>query len=329
MVAIALEDLRAAAATIESQAVRTPVVQVPALDDRVGAAVHLKVEAAQRAGSFKFRGAFNRLSQIPDAERSRGVVAVSSGNHGAAVACAGALLDIPVTVFIPHDAPQAKRALMERFGAEIVTFDRAIPDREVPARERVAETGATFVHPFEDRAVMTGQGTAALELFDDVGPLDHLVVPMSGGGLMAGCASAAHWRSPRATVVGVEPEAADDTRRSFEAGRPVKIDQPATIADGLAVTSPGVNTFAINRRLVDRVVTVSETEIISAMKLLFDEADLVVEPSGAVGVAALLSRTSTLDELPGASEAGATVGVILSGGNIDRTSHRDLIGSIA
>ncbi len=321
--AIPLEDLRAAAAVIAAEAVATPVVSDPAIDELIGATVHLKVEAEQRAGSFKFRGAFNRLSAIPLGDRDRGVVAVSSGNHGAAVACAGQILGIPVTVFIPEDAPSAKRALMERFEAEIVTFNRATDDREALARARVAETGATFVHPFDDRAVMTGQGTAALELIEQVGPLDQLVVPMSGGGLMAGCASAAAHLSAGCTMVGVEPEVGDDTRRSFEAGEPVTIDQPDTIADGLAVTSPGPNTFAINRHLVDRVETVSERQIIVAMKTLRDLTGLMIEPSGAVGLAALMNPDPSVGPPP-----DDAVGVILSGGNIDPAYHKSLIDSL-
>lgn len=308
---------------IAAEAVATPVVSDPAIDELIGATVHLKVEAQQRAGSFKFRGAFNRLSAIPLGDRDRGVVAVSSGNHGAAVTCAGQILGIPVTVFIPEDAPSAKRALMERFEAEIVTFNRATDDREALARARVAETGATFVHPFDDRAVMTGQGTAALELIEQVGPLDQLVVPMSGGGLMAGCASAAAHLSAGCTMVGVEPEVGDDTRRSFEAGEPVTIDQPDTIADGLAVTSPGPNTFAINRHLVDRVETVSERQIIVAMKTLRDLTGLMIEPSGAVGLAALMNPDPSVGPPPDGS-----VGVILSGGNIDPAYHSSLIDSL-
>lgn len=316
---LALEELRAAAAVIADEVVLTPVVNKPQLDRALGATVFCKVEAAQRAGSFKFRGAFHRLSKLPTGQRANGVVAVSSGNHGAAVACAAAILDMAAVVFIPHDAPTAKRKLIEEFGAEIVTFDRFTDDREALALERVGSTGATFIHPFEDRDVMLGQGTTALELHEQVGgDLDRLLVPMSGGGLMAGCASAMAALSPGCRMIGIEPERGDDTRRSFEAGHPVTIDQPSTIADGLAVTSPGATTFAINRELVDRIETVTEQQIADAMALLLDVTGLMIEPSGAVGIAALMVGADR--------DPDRRVGVVLSGGNIDRERFEALVG---
>lgn len=316
-----LDEIRAAAAVIHSQVPPTPVLRSAELDALVGGVVFCKAEALQRTGSFKFRGAFHRLSKIPPAERAAGVVAVSSGNHGAAIADAARLLGIPATIHIPDDAPAVKRKLIDDAGAAVVTFDRATVDREGPARCQAAETGATFVHPFEDRDVMLGQATTALELFDEIGPVDTLVVPMSGGGLMAGCASAMNALAPQCTLVGVEPSEADDTRRSFEAGRPVRIAQPTTIADGLAVTSPGAHTFEINHRLVDEVVTVREHEIANAMEVIVDTLGLLVEPSGAVGIAALLAR-------PGRWGAAhdARIGVILSGGNVDLTRWGHLLG---
>ncbi len=323
---LTLAELRAAAEVIADQVVRTPVVTCDELDDLVGATVLCKVEGLQRAGSFKFRGAFHRLSKIPIAQRSAGVVAVSSGNHGAAVATAARMLDMSAVVFIPRDAPVAKRRLIEAAGAEVVTFDRSSDDREALAMARVEATGATFVHPFEDRDVMAGQGTAALEFHDQVGDLDLLLVPMSGGGLMAGCASAMAALSPRCRMIGVEPSLGDDTRRSFRAGRPVTIEQPATVADGLAVTSPGANTFAINHRLVERIETVTEEQIAAAMVTLRRSTGLLVEPSGAVGIAALLTgspRSGATGSGFGGSGLGGSgptrlrIGVILSGGNID------------
>jgi len=306
---IPLDDIRAAAATIDDEAVRTPVVRSDALDALVGATVYGKDESQQRAGSFKFRGAFNRLSAIPDSMRDLGVVAVSSGNHGAAVACAAQILDIEATVHVPADVAAAKRALIEEFGARIVTFERSTPDREAGARQQVADTGATFVHPFEDPLVMSGQGTTALELHAQVGHLDVLLVPMSGGGLMAGCGSAMRQLDPRCRLLGVEPANADDTRRSFAAGKRVRIEPPSTIADGLAVTSPGPATFEINRRLVDDVVTVSEEEITRAMRTADELFGRRLEPSGVVGLAALLVDPTRF--------AGRRVGIVLSGGNID------------
>jgi threonine dehydratase len=318
---VPIEALRAAAAAIEGVAERTPVLTDPAFDPPGGSTFH-KVEALQRAGSFKFRGAYNRLSNIPDGERANGVVAVSSGNHGAAIACAAELLDLPATVFIPEDTPAAKRELIERFGGRVVTFDRSVGDREAAPRAHAVSTGATFVHPFEDPLVQAGQGTAALELFDEVGPLDALLVPMSGGGLMAGCASAAHAVAPGCRMIGVEPELADDTRRSLLAGERISIAQPSTIADGLAVTIPGERTFAVNRRLVAEVVVVSEAEIRDAMRRFHDVFGLRIEPSGAVGVAAL----SSLVEADPARWRGLRVGVIISGGNIDHDRFVRLTG---
>jgi threonine dehydratase len=315
-----LDELRAAAAIVHDVVPPTPVLHSDELDRAIdpsgGSSVWCKADALQRAGSFKFRGAYRRLSAIAPEDRSRGVVAVSSGNHGAAIACAAEMLGMPAVVFIPDDAPAVKRDLILGFGAQIVTFPRDDPDRETPARSHAARTGATFVHPFEDRLVMAGQGTCALELIDEVGELDVLVVPMSGGGLMAGCASAATALRPGCVVVGVEPSAADDTRRSFAAGHPVRIAQPSTIADGLAVTAPGPITFAINRQLVSDVVTVDEDDIVEAMRLIAATLDLLVEPSGAVGIAAVATN-------PG--RWSGRIGVILSGGNVDRTRWGHLL----
>ncbi len=304
---ITLDEVRAAAALITSEVVRTPVVSSSAMDELAGCQVFAKAESLQRVGSFKFRGAFHRLSLLSDDERKSGVVAVSSGNHGAAISCAAHILGIPATVHIPDDAPASKRRLIEQYGATIVTFPRSTPDREGPARAQAATTGAVFVHPFEDPLVMMGQGTVALELHEQVGQLDALLVPMSGGGLMAGCASAMHSLDPDCELIGVEPEEGDDTRQSFRAGHRVTIDQPVTIADGLAVRAPGENTFPINRVLVSDVVAVSESQIEAAAQKIHDLLNLVVEPSGAVGIAAILADPERW--------AGRRVGVILSGGN--------------
>jgi threo-3-hydroxy-L-aspartate ammonia-lyase len=313
---IPLDAIRRAADVIASEAIRTPIVRSDELDALVGATVFGKDESCQRAGSFKFRGAFHRLSTIPAADRHLGVVAVSSGNHGAAVACAAQILGIEATVHVPSDVAPAKRALIEEYGARIVTFDRSAPDREAGARQQVADTGATFVHPFEDPLVMCGQGTAALELHEQVGELDVLVVPMSGGGLMAGCASAMRQLDPNCELIGVEPAAADDTRRSFAAGHRVRIPQPDTIADGLAVTSPGEVTFSINHQLVSAVVTVTDDELVDAMRI----AEILLggryEPSGAAGLAAMFVHPDRF--------VGRRVGVVLTGGNIDADRFADL-----
>lgn len=316
---IPIDAIRRAAAVIASEAIRTPIVRSDELDALLGATVLGKDESRQRAGSFKFRGAFHRLSTIPAGDRHLGVVAVSSGNHGAAVACAAQILGIEATVHVPADVAAAKRALIERFGARIVMFDRSTPDREAAARQQVADTGATFVHPFEDPLVMCGQGTAALEFHEQVGPLDVLVVPMSGGGLMAGCASAMRQLDPNCELVGVEPATADDTRRSFAAGHPVAIAQPDTIADGLAVTRPGEGTFAINHELVSAVVTVTDDELVAAMRLGEALLGRRYEPSGVAGLAATMVHPDRF--------AGRRVGVVLTGGNIDAARFAELTSS--
>ena len=315
---LSLQEIESAAATIAGDAVQTPVVSNQALDDALGVEVFCKFEGAQQAGSFKFRGALNRLHQIPIEERAAGVVAVSSGNHGAAVARAAKLLSLPAVVFIPTDAPAAKRKLIVEAGAEVVTFDRMTDDREALAAQRVAADGSTFIHPFEDRLVQAGQGTAALELHNEVGALDRLYVPVGGGGLMAGSSSALAVLDPDCVLIGVEPAAADDTRRSFAAGKPVAIDQPVTIADGLAVRRPGTSTFAINYRLASEIRTVTEQQIAAAMKLLHQTLGLVVEPSGAVGIAALMTEHQTESD---------RVGVIITGGNVDQELFEQLISA--
>lgn len=304
-----MEEIEAAARRIAGVAVRTPVLTSVDLDARLGATVLCKAEALQRAGAFKFRGAYNRLVQIPEGDRHRGVVAVSSGNHGAAVAVAARLLGIPATIHIPDSAPAIKVALIREAGAEIRSFPRLTRDRAAGARAQVAESGATFVHPYEDRDVMIGQGTAALELHREVGSLDVFMAPMSGGGLMAGCASAIHALDPECVIIGVEPAIANDTQLSFAAGQRVAIDPPDTVADGLAVTAPGENTFPINRELVSEVLTVSEDQIVAALHYAREALGVVVEPSGVVCVAALLAD-------PG-RWSGKRIGLILSGGNMD------------
>lgn len=322
---LTIDELERAAAAIEGHAVVTPVASSPALDRRLGVSVHCKVEAEQRAGAFKFRGAYHRLSAIPVADRAAGAVAVSSGNHGAAVATAGRMLGMPATVFVPVDAPETKRRIIAEAGAELVTFPRDIADREAPARARAAETGATFVHPFEDRLIQAGQGTVGLELHAQVGALTSVLVPMSGGGLMAGVASATAAVRPDCRLVGVEPAAADNTRRSFAAGHPIQIDPPDTIADGLAVVRPGDTTFAINRTLVSEVSTVTETEIMQAVALIHETLGVVVEPSGAVGIALLASVRAADGPEAVVERFGSRVGVVLSGGNVDPDRHRQMI----
>jgi threonine dehydratase len=279
------------------------------LDERVGTTVLLKAEGSQRTGSFKFRGAFNRVATLIEAERARGLAAVSSGNHAQAVALAARLHACRATILMPEDAPASKLAATEGYGAEVVTYDRYEEDREDALELLCAERGLTAVHPFDDPAIMAGQGTVALELLEDGGPLDALLVCVGGGGLIAGCATIAKALEPGIRVIGVEPEAGDDVRRSLAAGERVRIPVPRTIADGQATPSPGRLTFKVIAGLVDEVVTVSDDEIREAMRFLFERLKVVAEPSGACALAALLAGRVALGD--------ARVGVTLSGGNVD------------
>ena len=305
---IELADVEAAARRIEGVAHRTPVVTSRTLDSLVGAPVFLKAENLQRAGAFKFRGAYNRIVAA-DGD----VAAFSSGNHAQAVALAASLLGRKATILMPEDAPPAKVEATRGYGADVVTYDRYTEDRDALGAALAQERSLTLVRPYDDELVMAGQGTAALELLADAGPLDLIVVPVGGGGLAAGTATVAAAHGVR--VVGVEPEAGDDTRRSFELGERVAIDVPRTIADGLQVTTPGALTFEVNRRLLERIVTVTDAELVAAMRFAFDRLKLVLEPSGAAALAALLARRV---------ERPARVGAILSGGNVGVERFRDL-----
>ncbi|MFN2557785.1 MAG: threo-3-hydroxy-L-aspartate ammonia-lyase [Nitriliruptorales bacterium] len=313
------DDVCAAADRLRGVAHRTPVVTSRTLDAWTGATVVCKAENLQRAGSFKIRGAYNLLVSLSEADRERGVVAYSSGNHGQAVALAARLLGTAAVIVMPEDAPRAKRAATENYGAEIVTYDRASEDREATARAIADERGLTVVPPYDHPAVMAGQGTAALELIEDVGPIDVLVVPVGGGGLISGSAIAASRRCPGVRIVGVEPAAADDTRRSLAAGERVSISRPDTIADGLQARSPGVLTFPVIRRLVDAVVTVTDDEIVEAMVFFLDRTKLVVEPSGVCAAAALLTGRLAIE--------GKRVGLLLSGGNVGADRLAALLSS--
>ena len=314
---LGLDDVRAAARRLDGVAHRTPVVTSRTLDERTGAAVYLKPECLQRTGSFKFRGAYTKISSLPPDALDRGVVAFSSGNHAQAVALAARLLGTSATILMPEDAPTAKLEATLGYGAGVVTYDRYTQDRGELGATLAEERGAELVKPYDDPQVMAGQGTAALELLADVPDLEVLVVPVGGGGLIAGCATAAKALRLGIRVVGVEPEAGDDTRRSLDAGRRVGIDVPRTIADGLQATEPGELTFEVNRLLVDEVVTVGDEQIIDTMHYLFDRMKLVAEPSGAVGVAALLA--AKLDV------GGRRVGVVVSGGNIGAGRFAELL----
>src|SRR5919202_3144647 len=281
---IRFDDVKAAAARLAGGAHRTPVLTSRTPDERTGATVLLKAENLQRAGAFKFRGAYNRISQLSDEELARGVCAFSSGNHAQAVALSAALVGTPATVLMPEDAPAAKRAATEGYGATVITYDRFREDRDALAGELTRERDLVLVPPYDDELVMAGQGTAALELIEDAGPLDVLVVPVSGGGLMAGCGAAARPLMPGVELIGVEPSAGDDTKRSLAAGERVRIATPRTIADGLRVDTPGALTFEVNRRQVDDVLLVDDNAIVETMAVLFERLKIVVEPSGAIAL---------------------------------------------
>ena len=317
---ITLDDVQAAAGRLAGVAHRTPLLTGRQLDEATGAArVLLKAENLQRAGAFKFRGAYNAVASLSREERARGVATVSSGNHAGALALAARLHEVPAVILMPDDAPEGKLAATAGYGAEIVRFDRYASDREELLAALVAERGLVPVHPYDDERVMAGQGTTALELLEDAGgPLDLVLVCLGGGGLLAGCATAIKALSPDTRVVGVEPEEGDDFVRSLAAGERVRIDVPRTIADGQQLPMPGELTFPVIKSLVDEVVTVSDTEIVDAMRLLFERTKTVTEPSGASAFAALLAGK--------VDAAGLRVGVTLSGGNVTAARFAELVG---
>jgi threo-3-hydroxy-L-aspartate ammonia-lyase len=317
---IELEDVQAAAHGLQGVANRTPVLTSRTLDGMVGALVHVKAECFQRGGAFKFRGAYTKIASLTHDSRAHGVVAYSSGNHAQAVAIAAQLLGTRATILMPADAPTAKVDATRGYGAAIVEYDRWTESREEIGAQLAAESGLELVKPYDDPLVMAGQGTAALELLEDVPDLDVLVVPVGGGGLMAGCSTVAKALRPEIRVVGVEPEAGDDTRRSLATGQRVHGGVPRTIADGLQAAEPGELTFEVNRVRVDEIVTASDAEILDAMAFLFDRMKLVTEPSGAVGVAALLQ---------GRIDARGRIGVIVSGGNVGLARFAQLVGGAA
>jgi threo-3-hydroxy-L-aspartate ammonia-lyase len=312
---ISLDDVRAAARRIEGAAHRTPVLTSRTLDEATGANVFLKPENLQRAGAFKFRGAYNTVASLSDEERARGVATVSSGNHAQALALAAKLHGSPAVILMPEDAPAGKVAATEGYGAEIIRFDRYGQDRELLLADLVADRGLVPVHPYDDERVMAGQGTVALELLEQAGPLDVLLVPIGGGGLISGCATVAEANGIR--VVGVEPEAGDDVKRSLEAGERVRIDVPRTIADGQQLPTPGELTFAVIRERVDEIVLASDAEMVETMRFLFERMKTVVEPSGACAPAALLAGRAS----------GERIGVVLSGGNVTAERFASLVAS--
>ena len=315
---LGLQDIRRAAERLADVAHRTPVLTSRTLDDRLGTSIGLKAEHLQRAGAFKFRGAYNMIASLDDRDRRQGVAAYSSGNHAQAVALAAAMHDTTALILMPEDTPPNKLEATRGYGAEVDFYDRYTQDRDALGRELAAERGLTLVPPYDDPRIMAGQGTAALELVEDAGPVGLFLAPMSGGGLMAGCATAVRALQPDALIVGVEPEAADDTRRSMAAGERVRTPVGDTIADGLQADIPGERTFPITRELVDEVVTVPDASIVEAMVFAFERMKAVVEPSGAVALAALLDGTVAC--------AGRRVGAVLSGGNVSSRRFAELTG---
>jgi threonine dehydratase len=307
--AVRFDDIIAAAARLRGVAHRTPVMTSRSLDRLTGAEAFLKCENLQRMGAFKFRGAYNRLAQLSPEERVRGVVAYSSGNHAQGVALAAQLLDIPAAILMPEDAPATKVAATREYGAEIIFFDRERSHRADLAAALARERGATRVPPYDDPAIIAGQGTAALELLQEAPDLDVLLVCTGGGGLLAGCATAAAEVCAGIAIYGVEPEAGDDFAQSFALGERVTIPVPRTIADGQQTVSPGELTFPIVLRLCAGILTVSDDDLRAAMRFAFERLKLVLEPSGAAALAALLSAKTGV--------VGKRVGVILSGGNVD------------
>jgi threonine dehydratase len=312
-----IDDVRRAAARLAGVAHRTPVVRSRTLDDLLDARVALKAEGLQRVGAFKFRGAYNTVATLTEGGSVAGVCAASSGNHAQALALSARLCGTHATILVPHDAPAAKRAATEGYGAEVIGFDRYTDDRSALQAQLAADRGLEVVHPYDDARVIAGAGTAALELFEDAGELDLLVVPVGGGGLISGSAIVAAALSPATRVVGVEPQASDDVARSKASGRRERVMVGKTIADGQQLPAPGELNWPIIDTLVDDVVTVSDEEIVAAMRFLFERCKVVAEPSGASGLAALLAGT-----IPA---AGLRVGVVLSGANIDAGRFAQLV----
>ncbi|HEX2102973.1 MAG TPA: pyridoxal-phosphate dependent enzyme [Solirubrobacteraceae bacterium] len=312
--AIGPEDVYTAAERVRGVAHRTPVLTARTLDERCDGRVFLKAENLQRVGAFKFRGAWNAISALAP---ERGVCTASSGNHAQAVALAASLHGTHAAILMPKDAPPSKRAATAGYGAEVLEFDRYEDDREALVRELARERDLTLVHPYDEPLVMAGQGTVGLELAEEVEDLDLVLVPVGGGGLISGVATAVRALQPRARIVGVEPEASDDTVRSLRAGRREAVTVGRTIADGQQLNTPGALTFPVVAALVDEVVIVSDAEIVEAMRFVFERMKVVVEPSGASALAALLAGHLAAD--------GGRVGVVLSGGNVDAARFAALV----
>jgi threonine dehydratase len=313
------EDVQAAAKRIAGHAHRTPVLRSSTADAQSGAQFFFKCENFQRMGAFKFRGAFNALSQFDAAQRKAGVLAFSSGNHAQAIALSARLLGMPAAILMPLDAPKSKMDATRGYGAEVITFDRYKEDREALSARIAAERGMTVIPPYDHADVAAGQGTAAMELFEEVGELDALFTPLGGGGLLSGTALATRAMSPRCKLYGVEPEAGDDGRQSFRKGEIVNIATPKTIADGAQTQHLGRITFDVIRRNVDDVLVASDAQLVDAMRFFAERMKMVVEPTGCLGFAGARHG--------GVNLAGRRVGVIISGGNVDVSKLADLLAA--
>ncbi|KVQ88596.1 serine dehydratase [Burkholderia ubonensis] len=312
-------DVEAAATRIAGIAHRTPVHTSRTLNQLIGAEVFVKCENFQRMGAFKFRGAFNALSKFSPEQRKAGVVAFSSGNHAQGIALSAQILGIPATIVMPHDAPASKIAATKGYGADVVVYDRYAEDREAIGRRLADEQGLTLIPPYDHPDVLAGQGTAAKELFDEVGALDALFVPMGGGGLLSGTALSTRALAPQCMLYGVEPEAGNDGQRSLRSGQIVHIDTPKTIADGAQTQHIGNYTFAIIKRDVNDILTASDADLVNAMKFFATRMKMIVEPTGCLGLAAALNAKESLK--------GKRVGIIVSGGNIDLERFCSLVTS--
>ena len=317
---LTIDDVRAAARRLGNRIHRTPVISSQSFDDASGFTVFFKCENLQRAGAFKIRGALNKLLTLTSEERARGVVAFSSGNHAQGVALAARMVGTTAVVCMPKDAPPLKVEATRNYGADIVVYDRHTEDREQVARAVMERTGRVLVPPYDDPAIMAGQGTTALELLEDVPSLDALLTPVGGGGLMAGCSTVARALFPGLQIFGVETETANDTYLSLLRGERVTIPPPPTIADGIRLTTPGALTFPILKSNLTGMLLVSDDEVRAAVRFLALRARIVVEPTGAVPAAAVLGRHLPL-------ERGARVGVVLSGGNIEPSMLIEILKS--
>ena len=312
------DDVIAAAARLEGHAHRTPVLQSTTANARWGAQFFFKCENFQRMGAFKFRGAFNALSKFDAAQRKGGVIAFSSGNHAQAIALSARLLSMPAVIVMPKDAPAAKVAATKGYGAEVVMYDRFTEDREALTKRLAQERGMTMIPPYDHPDVLTGQGTAVKELIEETGPLDHLFVCLGGGGLLSGSALSARALSPACKVYGVEPEAGNDGQQSLRAGKIVHIETPKTIADGAQTQHLGEYTFGIIQRDVDDIFTVTDDQLVEAMRFFAERMKMVVEPTGCLAFAGAIAAAKAIE--------GQRVGIVISGGNVDLSRYASLIG---